>query len=111
MVASPTNLFGTAVNFVDDTYRVTVNALPWRGYPQFVGAVLVAVDRPIGQMGNYHLDAGANSPVDNGRPSAAAIGGPTRHRRRPRDRHRRPGPPVRAAPSTSAPTSASRKAT
>ena len=77
IVASPTNLFGTAVNFVDDTYRVTVNALPWRGYPQFVGAVLVAVDRPIGQMGNYHLAAGANSPADNGRPSAAAIGGPS----------------------------------
>ena len=65
------------MNFVDDTYRVTVNALPWRGYPQFVGAVLVAVDRPIGQMGNYHLAAGANSPVDNGRASAAAIGGPS----------------------------------
>ena len=39
--------------------------------------MLVAVDRPIGQMGNYHLAAGANSPVDNGRASAAAIGGPT----------------------------------
>ena len=74
-MASPTNLFGTAVNFVDDTYRVTVNALPWRGYPQFVGAVLVAVDRPIGQMGNYHLAAGANSPATTAgprqRPSAA----------------------------------------
>ena len=77
IVPSATNLFGTPVNFVDDTYRVTVNALPWRGYPQFVGAVLVAVDRPIGQMGNYHLAAGANSPVDNGRASAAAIGGPS----------------------------------
>jgi hypothetical protein len=76
MVASPTNLIGTAVSFIDDTYRVTVNALPWRGYPQFVGSVLVAVERPLGQMGNYHLAAGANSPVDGGRPSAAAIGGP-----------------------------------
>lgn len=77
LIASPTNLIGTSLNFVDDSYRVTVNALPWRGYPQFVGAVLVAVDRPIGQMGNYHLATGANSPVDNGRASAAAIGGPT----------------------------------
>ena len=81
------------MNFVDDTYRVTVNALPWRGYPQFVGAVLVAVDRPIGQMGNYHLAAGANSPVDNGRASAAADRRPHGHRSRPVDRHRRPGPP------------------
>jgi hypothetical protein len=76
MIASPTNLIGSLVNFIDDTYRVTINALPWRGYPQFVGAVLVAVDRPIGQMGNYHLAAGANSPVDNGRVSAATQGGP-----------------------------------
>ncbi|MDX6541819.1 MAG: large repetitive protein, partial [Gaiellales bacterium] len=76
MIASPTNLIGSVVNFVDDTYRVSINALPWRGYPQFVGAVLVAVERPFGQMGNYHLAAGANSPVDNGRASAATQGGP-----------------------------------
>jgi hypothetical protein len=76
MIASATNLIGSSLNFVDDSYRVTVNALPWRGYPQFVGAVLVAVDRPIGQMGNYHLAAGTNSPVDNGAATAAAVGGP-----------------------------------
>jgi parallel beta-helix repeat protein len=75
-IASPTNLVGTAVNFVDDSYRVSINALPWRGYPQMVGAVLVAVDLPIGQMGNYHLDTGSSA-IDNGRPSASAIGGPT----------------------------------
>ena len=75
-IASPTNLIGTAVNFVDDSYRVSINALPWRGYPQMVGAVLVAVDLPIGQMGNYHLDTGSSG-IDNGRPSASAIGGPT----------------------------------
>ena len=77
VVASPTNIVGGAVNFVDDTYRVTLNALPWRGYPQFVGAILVAVDRPIGQMGNYHLAAGTNVAVNGGRASAATVGGPS----------------------------------
>jgi hypothetical protein len=69
------NQIGTLVNFIDDAYRVTINALPWRGYPQFVGAVLVALDRPIGQMGNYHLDAGSSA-IDNGAASTASVGGP-----------------------------------
>jgi hypothetical protein len=69
------NLVGTPVNFIDDSYRVSIDALPWRGYPQFVGAVLIAADLPIGQMGNYHLDAGSSA-IDNGTNQAAAVGGP-----------------------------------
>jgi hypothetical protein len=69
------NLVGSVVNFIDDSYRVSINALPWRGYPQFVGAVLVAVERPVGQMGNYHLDAGSSA-IDAGAASTPAIGGP-----------------------------------
>jgi hypothetical protein len=63
------------VNFIDDSYRVSIDALPWRGYPQFVGAVLIAADLPVGQMGNYHLDAGSSA-IDNGTNQAAAVGGP-----------------------------------
>ena len=68
------NLVGSPVNFIDDTYRVSINALPWRGYPQFVGAVLVAADLPIGQMGNYHLDAGSSA-IDAGAASTGSVGG------------------------------------
>jgi hypothetical protein len=70
------NLVGTTVNFVDDSYRVSIDALPWRGYPMFVGAVLIAADLPIGQMGNYHLDAGSSA-IDSGTNQTAAVGGPT----------------------------------
>ncbi len=68
------NLVNTAVNFIDDSYRVTINALPWRGYPQFVGAVLIAADLPIGQMGNYHLDAGSSA-INAGTGSTPSVGG------------------------------------
>jgi hypothetical protein len=68
------NLVGTTVNFIDDTYRVAINALPWRGYPQFVGAVLIAADLPVGQMGNYHLDAGSSA-INAGASSTTSVGG------------------------------------
>jgi hypothetical protein len=68
------NLVGTAVNFVDDSYRVSINALPWRGYPQFVGAVLIAADLPVGQMGNYHLDTGSSA-INAGAASTTSVGG------------------------------------
>jgi hypothetical protein len=69
------NLVGTAVNFIDDTYRVSVNALPWRGYPQFVGAVLIAVEQPVGLMGDYHLNTGSSA-INAGAASTNAVGGP-----------------------------------
>jgi hypothetical protein len=68
------NLVGSAVNFVDDSYRVSINALPWRGYPQFVGAVLIAADLPVGQMGNYHLDTGSSA-INAGAASTTSVGG------------------------------------
>ncbi|HET6172787.1 MAG TPA: hypothetical protein VFD90_09280 [Gaiellales bacterium] len=68
------NLVGTPVNFIDDTYRVAINALPWRGYPQFVGAVLIAADLAVGQMGNYHLDTGSSA-INAGAASTASVGG------------------------------------
>jgi hypothetical protein len=37
------------------TYDTTVEVLPWRGNPRFVGATIVAQDVPPTLMGNYHL--------------------------------------------------------
>jgi len=52
---------------VAEPYDLTVTALQWRGNANFVDTLLVAVQMPVNQMGNYHiqgapaLDAGAAS--------------------------------------------------
>jgi hypothetical protein len=50
-----------------ETYDTTVQAMPWRTNPNFVGVIMVAVDLPPNLMGNYHIqsfspavDAGAS---------------------------------------------------
>ncbi len=44
---------------VVQTYDVTVSVLPWRGNPNFVDVLLVAVQLPPNLMGNYHLATGS----------------------------------------------------
>ncbi|MBI5304495.1 MAG: IPT/TIG domain-containing protein [Chloroflexi bacterium] len=44
-------------------YDLTVTALPWRGEPNFIDNIIVALETPPNQMGNYHI---ANtSPAQN----------------------------------------------
>jgi hypothetical protein len=38
-------------------YDTSIQALPWRTNPHFVGVILVAVDLPPNLMGDYHLQA------------------------------------------------------
>jgi IPT/TIG domain-containing protein len=45
-------------------YDVSVSVLPWRGDPNFVGAVTVVIDAPVTQLGDYHL-TGTGSPATN----------------------------------------------
>jgi hypothetical protein len=84
-LAHPSNIIG-ADPMVVGTYNLEVQVLPWRGNPNFVDPLIVAVDQPVELMGDYHLqsgspaiDAGAGAaapPVDiddDGRPLGAAV--------------------------------------
>ncbi|HEX2911231.1 MAG TPA: IPT/TIG domain-containing protein [Chloroflexia bacterium] len=44
---------------VKQTFDSGVAILPWRTNPYFIGASIVAVDLPVNQMGDYHLQAGS----------------------------------------------------
>jgi hypothetical protein len=48
---------------VVQTFDLTISVLPWRGNPRFVDVLLVAVQLPPNQMGNYHIQA--TSPAAN----------------------------------------------
>jgi hypothetical protein len=41
------------------SYDTSIQALPWRTNPHFVGVILVAVDLPPNLMGDYHLAPGS----------------------------------------------------
>ncbi len=58
----PSNLIGVDPLFIQE-YLLSIKVLPWRGNPGFVGANLVAVEVPLSQMGDYHVQVG--SPVNN----------------------------------------------
>ena len=51
-------------------FDLTVGFSPWRTNPNFIGAWLVAVDAPAGQLGDYHL-TGASPAIDAGAASKA----------------------------------------
>jgi hypothetical protein len=53
-IPSATNLIGVDPQVVA-TYHTSVIALPWRGNPNFVGVILLSIDLPPTQMGDYHL--------------------------------------------------------
>ncbi len=65
-----TNLVGQDP-LVVETHDVSVSLFAWRGNPNFVGADIVSVDLPVGEMGDYHLTTG--SPARNA--GAASQGG------------------------------------
>jgi len=84
-IVHASNQYGTDPMVVA-TYDLTVQVLPWRGNPNFVDPLIVAVDQPVELMGDYHvqdgssaIDAGtgAGAPSvdidDDGRPLGVAV--------------------------------------
>ncbi|MBI5030104.1 MAG: IPT/TIG domain-containing protein [Chloroflexi bacterium] len=61
-VADASNIVGVDPQAVNP-YNLTIAALPWRGEPNFVDNILVALDVPPNQMGNYHI--ALTSPAQN----------------------------------------------
>jgi hypothetical protein len=60
---------------VIENYDTSIAVLPWRGNPNFVDALLVAVEAPVDQMGDYHLTI--DSPAINlGAASKSGIAAP-----------------------------------
>ncbi|MHB8891129.1 MAG: hypothetical protein ACYC65_03700 [Candidatus Limnocylindrales bacterium] len=72
-VTSPTN--SAADPSVLDEYDLSVGFSPWRTNPNFIGALLVAVDAPAGQLGDYHL-GGASPAVDGGASAKGGVSAP-----------------------------------
>jgi hypothetical protein len=60
---------------VTSEFNLTVSFSPWRTNPNFVGALLVAVDVPAGQMGDYHISGGSPA-VNAGASSKAGVTAP-----------------------------------
>ena len=77
---SPTNVDVRPA--VVDRYDTSVAFAPWRTNPDFIGAILVAVDLPPNLMGDYHLTSDARRPSTRGAATKSGV-------RAPADRHRR----------------------
>ena len=60
---------------VVDPIDVSVSFAAWRQNPAFVDATLVAVDAPVSQLGDYHLNASSPA-VDTGTPSVGSVSAP-----------------------------------
>jgi hypothetical protein len=58
------------------TYSTSIAVLPWRGNPRFVDTLLVAVELPVDQMGDYHLQA-ASPALNAGAASKSGVNAPT----------------------------------
>ncbi len=72
VVASSTNLVDQDPLVKDGSYDTSINALPWRGNPNFIASVIVAQDVPVTIMGDYHL-SGSGSPAINLGASSKAV--------------------------------------
>ena len=57
-IPDPSNIVGVNPTVVAE-YTTTISVLPWRGNPNFVGVLIVALDLPPTLMGDYHLQAGS----------------------------------------------------
>ncbi len=66
---------GGADPLVVQTIDVGVTFAAWRTNPNFIGAIMVAVDLPVNQLGNYHLGAGSPA-IDAGSGSALTVNAP-----------------------------------
>jgi uncharacterized repeat protein (TIGR01451 family) len=73
--ASVTNIVGTSPNVVTQ-YDVGMSFQVWRNNPAFVGAIMVTVDLPPNQMGNYHLAAGSPA-INAGAANKSGVPAPT----------------------------------
>ena len=73
--ASPTNVVSPNPGVVS-TYDVALTFSPWRTNPNFVGAILVAVDVPPALLGDYHLQA-TSAAVNLGAASKSGVNAPT----------------------------------
>jgi hypothetical protein len=71
---SPTNVVGVDPAF-SDPFDTTLAFAPWRTNPNFVGAILVAVDVPAALQGDYHVAAGSPA-VDLGAAAKAGVSAP-----------------------------------
>jgi len=73
-VPDPSNVVGVNPAVVAE-YTTTIATLPWRGNPNFVGVLIVALDLPPTLMGDYHLLAGSPA-IDGGTGSQAGTSAP-----------------------------------
>ena len=69
--ASPTNRVDQDPLVADASYNTTIQALPWRGNPNFIASVIVAQDIPVSIMGDYHLSGTGSAAYNLGAPSKA----------------------------------------
>ncbi len=69
----PSNILSDPL--VNATYDTSVAFNVWRNNPNFVGAILVAVDLPPNLLGDYHLP-GTSPAVDNGALSKSGVNAP-----------------------------------
>ncbi|NJM42111.1 MAG: hypothetical protein HC853_15855 [Anaerolineae bacterium] len=75
-IASPTNQVNVDPN-INIPYNTSVIASPWRGDPNFVNTLIVALDVPGALMGDYHLKD-ATSPANNtGAANKATVNAPS----------------------------------
>ena len=70
------NLVGTAPN-IQSEYSTSIAILPWRGSLNFVDALLVATELPIGLMGDYHIQTGSPA-INAGATSKNGVAAPSR---------------------------------
>lgn len=68
---TPSGTNSSANPLVVNEYETSVAVYPWRTNPNLVSAAIVAVDLPVGLLGNYHLQAGSPA-INLGAASKAA---------------------------------------
>jgi hypothetical protein len=73
-VLDPSNKIGVDPQ-VFQTYDTSVSVLPWRTDPNFINAILVAVDLPPTRMGDYHIKT-TSPAVNAGAASKAGVNAP-----------------------------------
>jgi hypothetical protein len=61
---------------VVEEFDVSVQALPWRGNPNFVDALIVAVETRVDRLGDFHLQGGSPA-IDIGAEAKDGISAPT----------------------------------
>jgi hypothetical protein len=73
-IADGSNVVGSDP-LVVEMFEVEVQALPWRGNPNFVDALIVAAKTRVDLLGDFHLQAGSPA-IDIGAPAEAGVSAP-----------------------------------